>query len=266
MNKRIDYTQPDGLGVSQDTLNFMQTSYRDALSAIGRAFGNNTILYGCEVNGSNVSDGWVYIDGEMMPFIGGVFNPRVLVDEVVDVEQFSDLSTKTVYYTKVARSVALGGIPFSDLRSLKTIQAMQLSLVPANGIMIWWGEPENPPTGWAYCNGQNGTPDMRSIFPVGFDVRDADYNIVGKKGGLKTVSLTAAQNGLHDHTTHGKGSILGNFLNRLLNNRYSQGGGADSFGGGSSPDNTMRTGDSGTGQAHENRPPYMAVVFIMKLQ
>jgi hypothetical protein len=36
------------------------------------------------------------------------------------------------------------------------------------GCIIWWsGTIANIPTGWAFCNGTNGTPDLRDMFILG---------------------------------------------------------------------------------------------------
>lgn len=37
-----------------------------------------------------------------------------------------------------------------------------------SGFMCWWN-PENGsiPAGWSFCDGSNGTPDMRAHFPIG---------------------------------------------------------------------------------------------------
>jgi hypothetical protein len=120
MNQRIDFNKDHGLFVYQDTLDFLQQSYRNAFGALATAFGTKLILYGVQVIGGNVSDGWVVIDGEMMPFVGGPSAPNVLVEEIPGDELFADGSTQTVYYTKRAKLVNAGGFAFTDLRPFKT--------------------------------------------------------------------------------------------------------------------------------------------------
>jgi hypothetical protein len=120
MNQRIDFTKDHGLNVYQDTFDFMQKSYRDAFSALATAFGTKLILYGVQVNGGNVSDGWVVIDGELMPFIGGPIALNVVIEEITGDELFADGSTQTVYYTRRAKLANAGAFPFSDLRPFKT--------------------------------------------------------------------------------------------------------------------------------------------------
>lgn len=55
------------------------------------------------------------------------------------------------------------------------------------------------PNGWAECNGQNGTPDLRDKFIVAASGTRA----AGSTGGVESVTLTAAQSGVpaHGHTT-----------------------------------------------------------------
>jgi hypothetical protein len=44
MYKQIDFTQPGGLFVYQDTLDFLQDAYSDLFDAMAAMFGNNVIL------------------------------------------------------------------------------------------------------------------------------------------------------------------------------------------------------------------------------
>lgn len=39
--------------------------------------------------------------------------------------------------------------------------------LPKGAIILWAGDPKDVPAGWALCDGEHGTPDMRGRFPVG---------------------------------------------------------------------------------------------------
>lgn len=86
----------------------------------------------------------------------------------------------------------------------------------------------------------------------------------GVTGGAEYITLTPSQMPNHDHTMHG-GEGAGNYLgfNPDLNN-YAGGGGA-SFGARIWPDINTRTSKDGGGEPHENRPPFRAIYFIIKL-
>lgn len=37
------------------------------------------------------------------------------------------------------------------------------NVVPSNGIVLWNGSAGSPPSGWATCNGLNGTPNLPTV-------------------------------------------------------------------------------------------------------
>lgn len=51
--------------------------------------------------------------------------------------------------------------------------------VPVGGIILWSGAVSNIPTGWALCDGTNGTPDLRGRFVVG---AGGTYDVDGTGG------------------------------------------------------------------------------------
>jgi len=111
--------------------------------------------------------------------------------------------------------------------------------------------------GFQLCNGNNGTPDLRSSFIVSYDTRDSDYDTIGNIGGEKRVTLTEAQMPEHDHDF-------------TFPYNFPKSGGADaaitvggaSYGLADFP--TMDTPKKGSSQAHENRPPYYVLAFYKK--
>lgn len=133
--------------------------------------------------------------------------------------------------------------------------------VPSGTIVMFHGS--TIPTGWAICNGQNGTPDLRDRFIVG---AGKSYN-PGATGGSDTVTLTTSQMPSHNHSDAAS-SIS-------LNNGYGSAGYGSSWcvsignyksaGTLMSVPGKVNIGSSGSGEPHENRPPYYALYFIMKL-
>lgn len=115
-------------------------------------------------------------------------------------------------------------------------------------IVMWSGQVAQIPTGWALCNGQNGTPDLRDRFIVGA----GNSYAVASTGGAATVALTVEQMPAHSHRySHIVTSI--------------DGGGNFPANNNDSPLRDFDTTTVGGNQAHENRPPYYALAFIMKL-
>ena len=121
------------------------------------------------------------------------------------------------------------------------------SLFVQGMIMMYTGS--TAPSGWAICNGQNGTPDLRDRFIVG---AGSAYSI-GNTGGANSVTLTVAQIPAHTHT-YERTDVGINVNDRpwpASNNDCDM--------------TNQNTSSTGGGQSHENRPPCYALMFIMKL-
>ena len=166
---------------------------------------------------------------------------------------------------------------------------------------MWSGAANSIPSGWALCNGSNGTPDLRDRFIVGAGNTYSPGNI----GGSESVALTTNQMPAHSHelnlsglrTSSASSSSGGGgyfYVRRDLGsssapttgntlctsgNMYADNSGTSASpsiinisggggGGGSHTHSVYGSGsinNTGGGQAHENRPPYYALCFIMKL-
>lgn len=156
-------------------------------------------------------------------------------------------------------------------------------------IIMWSGAINAIPAGWALCDGKNGTPDLRNRFIAGA----GDKYKPGEAGGMDTVTLNVKQipahdhdgdtqiNGQHEHRTEGQDA------NGLAMRKRTYPGETTvkmGYGGGwnADPNNEMwrghavsdsvglhahhfKTAMNGGGEAHENRPPYFALAYIMKL-
>ena len=130
---------------------------------------------------------------------------------------------------------------------------------PLGAIVIWSGAANRIPDGWKLCDGSNGTPDLRGRFVVGYDERDADYRPVGKTGGEPTHRLTTDEMPSHRHSYTFKAADL-DLAWDSDNYFYDQSGKYDGNG------YTKYTDYTGGSQSHENRPPYYALCYIMRVK
>ena len=132
--------------------------------------------------------------------------------------------------------------------------------IPSGGIIIWSGASNAIPTGWYLCDGNNGTPDLRERFIVGAGGDNSTvsgtsgYN-VNATGGENSVTLSVSQIPSHNHSYSRPVDI---------NNDDYRGVPIGSGGDIGSSFTTVNTGNTGGGQAHENRPPFYALCYIMK--
>ncbi|MFN0191868.1 MAG: hypothetical protein ACKVP5_07800 [Aestuariivirga sp.] len=168
------------------------------------------------------------------------------------------------------------------------------SPVPRGAILMWSGSFDNIPLGWGLCNGALGTPDLRDRFIV---AAGGTYE-PGAQGGQDAVQLGVQQMPKHTHdgqvqgtgthrhiipVDHGTVAGLGWYSPnaiRASTSYFNESTWAeiDSWaytsyglaapapdGGEGEHSHTLWLDSTGGGQAHENRPPYYALCFIMKL-
>jgi microcystin-dependent protein len=133
--------------------------------------------------------------------------------------------------------------------------------IPKGAILMWSGDPGKLPSGWVLCNGQDGTPDLSSRFIVGYDPKDTLYNYAKTRntGGEAKHTLTQAEMGTHTHTVKSAGKAVGSHRHQYIGfDTTEASANVDVYG--SSTEGATKTTDP---VAHENRPPYMVLAFIM---
>lgn len=140
-------------------------------------------------------------------------------------------------------------------------------------------------------------PDLRGRFIAGTHGTDQDYSVIGNAGGKKAVKLTASESGLpvHSHAASGEcanggehrhvwfgDDQLSNFVQALGGKIHQSYSGYDADSGLSGASNAYETNAEGqhshkltisvnnseaqnASVAHENRPPYYVLAYIMKI-
>lgn len=143
--------------------------------------------------------------------------------------------------------------------------------VPVGGVIMWSGAVSDIPAGWALCDGNTGRPDLRGRFILGYN--GSTYQI-GNTGGQERVTLTIADMPVHNHT-----ASTGNAGSHSHTYEWYEGAGTaqpSGVGGGNvTSRSTGNAGDhthsvtidnAGSGQSHENRPPYYVLAYIIRLR
>jgi len=139
-----------------------------------------------------------------------------------------------------------------EIKSL--VNGTTFYMVPRGAIIMWAGSIGDIPSGWALCDGTNGTPDLRGRFIVGYDSGDTDYDVIGSTGGEKRHTLTIDEMPRHRHSLQFQaGDTEVNY--------YIRRSGEGSFVSNTPAPMSYTGGD----QPHENRPPYYVLAYIMKL-
>ncbi|MEH6405778.1 MAG: hypothetical protein V7767_00710 [Leeuwenhoekiella sp.] len=273
--------QAGGFPFDADTLLFMQSMIQNnhKLAQLG---GDNYILSGAVVNGSNVSNGFVVIGGELLPLVGGAVKANLTVVESVENASYLEDNnndgqgdSKLAEVTRTATFTAgAGQVAWANMKRINPLVEVQKAVVPLGGIIMWSGAINAIPAGWKLCDGQNGTPDLSGKFIVGYDAADPDYNAVGKNGGTRAVTLTEQQMPSHNHNGNVSipphkhtlpGNVIGasgNGSNALTNKNNTGSTIVNETGSSGYQQASLTTISKGGGQSHENRPPYFTLAYI----
>lgn len=278
-----------GFPLTIERLQFLQDTYGKAISQLTRLAGNGKIIIdGTVLNDpatpTTVTDGVIIVDGEIIEFRGGAYNARVAIFETVDdvpynedLDSDGNLDLKASDVVRFAQCAATGGLTpfqFDDLTRVGNLQ----TVAPIVGeIKMFFGAIGDIPQGWVICDGNNATPNFGGRFPIGTGVFNTGtvsipYD-VGDEGGEISVELTKQQlpnysltgttsnNGAHTHnyqrSKDGRGYETRNDDNphSVWENKTTSSSGSHTH--------TVTVNSGGSNQAHENRPPFIAVHFIM---
>lgn len=256
---------------------------KKAYEAILAGLDTKIILSGCEVTvtgpgTADITAGFVYLNDTVMevptPYSGSY---PVYIHEataVDDTRDFEDGNTDIVATTRSAEFTGSPGagdnIEFNPTSGyylstvikrasfeLKDIRLVHELSGKFDGAGL--GYDYNVERGFALCNGNHGTPDLRGTFIVGYSGA-GDYANIGDTGGEETHLLTGAESGTSAHSHRVNGTQID----------YTTGGGTIT--------DALRTNqtvsvdppsqdsiEADATQAHENRPPYYVLAYVMKV-
>jgi hypothetical protein len=158
-----------------------------------------------------------------------------------------------------------------------TAQQIINAYVPRGIILAWSGTVDNIPSGFAICNGTNGTPDLRDRFIVGAGSVRSQGSIGGSNEVTTTATVTIAGHALTRNEvplhTH---SYVDRYEGGVSYVQLYPSGGTQKWVSAPS-DHPTYTEDTGSGAAHihpgtyegtpnqAKMPQYYALLFIMRL-
>ena len=166
-------------------------------------------------------------------------------------------------------------------------------LLPTGTIVMWYGSTGNIPTGWAMCDGGNYarsdnndsilTPDLSGRFVVAAGSNGGANYSAHVQGGQDSVALSVAEMPSHNHS--GSTSTGGSHTHQVkgkdaakidadnsddkkdasIKNDDEKDSYNEPTAAGGSHNHSFSTNNVGGNTAHENRPKYYALIYIMKL-
>lgn len=112
----INFNQVGGFPLTTNILAKLQTAF-SIFNAFGAIVGDLTIISGCIVTGVNVSDGFVYINGEILEFKGGPIQSKVIVKEDIENLVFQNSNTyQSIKIRYVQFGTGINAINWSELK------------------------------------------------------------------------------------------------------------------------------------------------------
>jgi microcystin-dependent protein len=280
-----------GFPLNIERLQFLQNTYTKGINELSTIFGTqNIIVSGLEIDDSTqpstLSTGVVSINGEIMAFRASDESDNISIfEEVLQVAYNEDLDgdnngdIKPADTLRYAQS-GTGGVATFLYSSFTRLSSL-VEMMPRVGDMKMINRAYSDTTdkGWLLCDGQNNTPDMRARFPMG--ASQLNDIAVGDIGGANEVSLSLAQSPEHSHsgTTNSAGNhshtgitIKGSSASNSQVGQYittsnetpngDQNNAAETSVAGAHT-HSFITDSKGSGEAHENRPAFYAINYII---
>ena len=166
-----------------------------------------------------------------------------LENKVADKSDYEDLKTKVdTNTTNITTNT-------NDITNIKNEIKNLQDAMPVGSIIMYNGKAEEIPSGWAICNGENGTPNLLDRFILG-------STYCGGMGGKSQVTLSVSQLPPHKHRVakcwYGKAD---NANDRQVV-RWDETVDANS---------QVWTGETGLGLPIDIMPPYYRLIYIMKV-
>lgn len=282
---KIYVNQTGGFPLTTNILNAMQNAY-NIFNSLGGLVGGYTIISGCEQTGNNVSDGVVYINGELLPFKGGTKISKVRIVENIESKQFEDGQTKAVLFKRFAQfGTGVNAIDWSKfkrpnalLQIMKRLDDLEARQTFQKGMILLWNKPVNEiPKGFAPYLPLKGRMPIGRDKDYNFNANDDDtnYNLqtLGSSGGKREHMLLKREMPRHNHHNE-PFKYLATFSNDLKNGSSHKGGVTDNHDkydkeyaldihNTSYAKKHAEVKSEGGNKPHTNMPPYAVVEFII---
>lgn len=254
----MNFVQTGGFPVKTERLQEMQTAY-SVFNKLGELSGNLTIVSGCTVIGTSVSDGCVVVDGEVLNFKGGFISETVVVIAEESAKEFENGELKVVHYERyVTFGIGETSYLFEDfvkidpivvlMQRISKLERKTAVFTAGGGMTLWQKAAYLIPPGWQEVE------NWRGRLPIGVSADEIEFATIGKEGGFKTHTLTIPQLPIVSPVgANGflKGGTLGGGV-AVTRNDYSSG----TFGAGE------LIKPFGEGKSHPILNPYRTVYFI----
>lgn len=198
--------------------------------------------------------------GKIPKYNDGFLDIDLIKKEPTPMQAQYGLQVDGTVVNKISNDVTLKESNNFSLPTEKAVKTYIDNRLPNGVVVMWSGDIGTVPPGWALCDGNNGTPDLRNSFVLG-----SGNKKVGEKGGQKEVELSIEQLPPHTHAVSASVDVykqenvisVHGMFGKLEVSKKSQ-----------KPSSIIaKVTENAVGkrEAHNNMPPYYVLAFIMKL-
>jgi microcystin-dependent protein len=175
----------------------------------------------------------------------------------------SDSNSPTFTGTPLAPTAA-SGTNNTQIATTAFATTVAAAAFPVGGIIMWSGSVASIPSGWALCNGSNGTPDLRNRFVVG---AGSTYAVAATGGSADAIVVSHTHTATvtdpgHNHSAARLQTSFGITQGPSVFGVCEQTTSITTTNTTGITVSNSTTGSSGT---NANLPPYYALAYIIKL-
>ncbi|MBF2024845.1 hypothetical protein [Flavobacterium psychrophilum] len=191
------------------------------LNYLGALAGNFTIISGIDINNGNATNGFVYINGEVLNFVGGAVSTDVIINETITSLEFEDGNENPVVYIRYATfGIGATSFPWTNFKRPKTTieltektQAIQTKLDDIQdgaevNVQADWNETDN--TKKSYIKHKPTITDpflLKGTYPIGDpmggdDSKTVTFSSVGTSNYMVLGSLVSKGTLIFDNDIH----------------------------------------------------------------
>lgn len=219
MNK-LNFNQSVGFPIETEILDEMQNAW-SLLNYLGALAGNFTIISGIDINNGNATNGFVYINGEVLNFVGGAVSTDVIINETITSLEFEDGNENPVVYIRYATfGIGATSFPWTNFKRPKTTieltektQAIQTKLDDIEdgaevNVQADWNETDD--TKKSYIKHKPTITDpflLKGTYPIGDpmgsdDSKTVTFSSVGTSNYMVLGSLVSKGTLIFDNDIH----------------------------------------------------------------
>jgi hypothetical protein len=242
------------------------------ITATGNITGGNIATAGSITATGNITGGNIATAGSITAagnITGGNIATAGSITAAGNISLSGNLSAggNTILSGNATAATAANGTSTTQIATTAFVADALVNRIPAGVITLWSGSIISVPTGWALCNGGNGTPDLRDRFIVGAGSIYA-VNAVGGSANAIVVDHTHTANSVVSDPGHSHG-----YTSPASTTSDATGFDTEIATTAAANTATATTGitvattvnSTGSSATNANLPPYYALAYIMKL-